>query len=119
MKRSGFIQLAARMLYTALRHFCCAESEASIIEAHHGQRRFLEISTCNVNSRGRDTGNFSGTEKSFRSSIEKKKLSRSSKKLCLARSKEASLTLFTKIKTQAETQLQESKERTTTDVAKD
>ena len=76
MKRSGFIQLAARMLYTALRHFCCAESEASIIEAHHhGQRRFLEISTCNVNSRGRDTGNFSGTEKSFRSSIEKKKLS--------------------------------------------
>jgi len=32
---------------------------------------------------------------------------------------EASLILFTKIKTQAETQLQESKERTTTDVAKD
>jgi len=81
MKRSGFIQLAARMLYTALRHFCCAESEASIIEAHHGadrQRRLLllgKISACNVNSRGRDTGNFSGTEKSFRSSIEKKKLS--------------------------------------------
>ena len=79
MKRSGFIQLAARMLYTALRHFCCAESESM----HHrstswcGRTKALlgKISACNVNSRGRDTGNFSGTEKSFRSSIEKKKLS--------------------------------------------
>ena len=78
MKRSGFIQLAARMLYTRFDISVVLKVKQASSKKHimvRTDKGFLEISACNVNSRGRDTGNFSGTEKSFRSSIEKKKLS--------------------------------------------